>query len=660
MTTIRRIVTSQVDGNDANTNNDGEIRPFGETAIYLDTNGPVDKPVLAMHDGIRTHIRSKVLGPGVLYGSNADAGDGSNADTIKLIPDALLYDQGSNQYIVVDPTGGEPGHIHLRAGGTQDASSADLYLGGELTCVRISDTSKIVTVRTTNIGDPNITLDWSFQPDGNLYFPGIGNTRIGESEPGLVVSSDASVVLQSNNNGESKELIFGTDGSITLPGNSIIDSSDNNIEIRTTNNFNVEATNVVNIFTDSQGTAYQWQFGDDGNLILPGNITSTTDQSIQLESKYNLSTPGQEITADDNQGTESSDFINVWIEGSGGTDYPGITAVQPGWTVTGPGLTNDIITNVETITYAPGMSVYKMTTTTTSDKNGYTYTFTEPPTLSVETNTWNFGTNGTLTLPGGATVRDLPGVTTDDSVLILGAGVTIAENQRAARIGINGSVEGVSIGAGANDWSFTNDGTLTFPGGMTIATESGGDTRLIVDGGNNYVEIKSNSAILVGSTSNSNVQIGNPEGGTLTEIISERVKFLLQSVPAHSTGSPGDEPGLVAFDNNHMYYCTGLYGQTGHQIVVAADYLGRTSLNTNGFQLTKNVDTLQITVGDIISDSDGGATSTVVTVTSDENYVYVGTGGVAYAAQFPLTFTSTDYVAGGNIWKRVAWSGDTW
>lgn len=200
MTTIRRIVTSQVDGNDANTNNDSEIRPFGETAIYLDTNGPVDKPVLAMHDGVRTHIRSKVLGPGVLYGSNADAGDGSNADTIKLIPDALLYDQGSNQYIVVDPTGGEPGHIHLRAGGTQDSSNADLYLGGELTCVRVSDTSDTVTIRTTNIGDPNITLDWSFQPDGNLYFPGIGNNRIGESEPGLVVSSDNSVVLQSNNN----------------------------------------------------------------------------------------------------------------------------------------------------------------------------------------------------------------------------------------------------------------------------------------------------------------------------------------------------------------------------------------------------------------------------------------------------------------------------
>jgi hypothetical protein len=198
MTRVRRINVSQIEGSDANNTTDDEIRPFGETAFYVDGNGPTDKLVLSIHDGVRTHQKSKVVGPGVLYGSNADAGDGSGADTIKLIPDADLHYNGSNQYIVVDPTGGEPGHIHLRAGGTQDASTADLYLGGELTCVRVSDTSDIVTVRTTSAGDPNITMEWSFEPDGNLYFPGIGNTRIGESEPGLVVRSGVGFAVVTN------------------------------------------------------------------------------------------------------------------------------------------------------------------------------------------------------------------------------------------------------------------------------------------------------------------------------------------------------------------------------------------------------------------------------------------------------------------------------
>lgn len=221
MTTVRRITVSQIDGNDANTNDTNEIRPFGEAAFYLDTNSNPAKPTLLMFDGTRTHLKSKVLSLGVLFGSNADAGDGSNADTIKLIPDADLFANGSNQYLIVDPTGGEPGHIHIRAGGTQDASSADLYLGGELTCVRVSDTSNFVTVRTTNIGDPNITMDWTFNTDGNLYFPGLGNNRIGESEPGLVVSSSDAVVLQSNNNGESNEWLFNTNGNITFPDTTV-------------------------------------------------------------------------------------------------------------------------------------------------------------------------------------------------------------------------------------------------------------------------------------------------------------------------------------------------------------------------------------------------------------------------------------------------------
>lgn len=221
MTTIRRINVSQIDGNDANATDANEIRPFGETAFYIDYSGNTDKLTLMIFDGTRNHRKSKVLAQGILYGSNADAGDNSGADTIKLIPDSELFANGSNQYLIVDPTGGEPGHIHLRAGGTQDSSSADLYLGGELTCVRVSDTSRFVTVRTTNVGDPNITMDWTFETDGNLYFPGLGNNRIGESEPGLVISSSDAVVLQSNNNGESNEWLFNTNGSITFPDSTV-------------------------------------------------------------------------------------------------------------------------------------------------------------------------------------------------------------------------------------------------------------------------------------------------------------------------------------------------------------------------------------------------------------------------------------------------------
>jgi hypothetical protein len=316
MTRIRRINVSQVEGDDADSTNSDEIRPFGETAFYLDDNG---KLTLMMFDGVRTHLKSKVLAQGVLYGSNADSSDGNNYDTIKLIPDATLYNNGSDQYIVVDPTGGEPGHIHLRAGGTQDASTADLYLGGEETFVRVSDTSGIITVRTTNVGDPNITMNWSFQPDGNLYFPGIGNNRIGESEPGLGVSSSDAVVLQSNNNGESKEWLFGTNGSLTFPDTTVQTTayvSDKTtgtwtvIPGNNTYSFTVPVNGVYQLWvrgnipngiisytataavTNSNvpvlGTQYAWNYTGAGNPIL---FTSIPDQFIGTEGSISTATP---------------------------------------------------------------------------------------------------------------------------------------------------------------------------------------------------------------------------------------------------------------------------------------------------------------------------------------------------------------------------------
>ena len=56
MTTIRKIVTSKIDGSGADSNDINEIRSFGETAFYLDNN---NKLTLMMFDGVRTNQRSK-------------------------------------------------------------------------------------------------------------------------------------------------------------------------------------------------------------------------------------------------------------------------------------------------------------------------------------------------------------------------------------------------------------------------------------------------------------------------------------------------------------------------------------------------------------------------------------------------------------------------
>ncbi len=167
MATIRRINVSQVDGNNSNVDNEDEIRPFGEAGFFIDDQGASDRIELLMFDGIRTHFRSKVLSKGIFYGGDADSGDGNGYDTIKLIPDVGLHNIGTDQYIIIDPT--DPNHIHIRAGGAIDNSTADLILGGEKNSVIVSDSSDSVVI-TSDAGEGS-TNSWVFTNTGSLLFP---------------------------------------------------------------------------------------------------------------------------------------------------------------------------------------------------------------------------------------------------------------------------------------------------------------------------------------------------------------------------------------------------------------------------------------------------------------------------------------------------------
>jgi len=73
-------------------------------------------------------------------------------------------------------------------------------------------------------------------------------------------------------NGTAQIWNFGTDGRLTFPGTPRIDTDTNNFEVQAAENISFEANAVVNIYTDTSGNAYQWQFGDDGMLTAPGTV----------------------------------------------------------------------------------------------------------------------------------------------------------------------------------------------------------------------------------------------------------------------------------------------------------------------------------------------------------------------------------------------------
>lgn len=91
--------------------------------------------------------RLQLPGDGYISNPVDSSGDGNSYDTIQIVPDNSLY--ANDQYLIIDPTA--PNHIHIRAGGTQDASLADLIFGAEDTHVKVSDSYDSVTILANDI-----------------------------------------------------------------------------------------------------------------------------------------------------------------------------------------------------------------------------------------------------------------------------------------------------------------------------------------------------------------------------------------------------------------------------------------------------------------------------------------------------------------------------
>ena len=399
MTTIRKIVTSKVDGNSADSNDINEIRPFGEIAVYLNTEPNPDKLTLMMFDGTRTHLKSMVLAPGRLYGSDADSGDGNNRDTIKLIPDASLSDYtGNDQYLIIDPTNGEPGHIHIRAGGVQDQSTADLYLGGERTFVRVSDTYDNVAIGTTGTN----ANSWVFGSDGLLTLPS-GNTTIGNFFGSDAILSSAGTA-------------FGILSQST--GSSVLQWIDNisapNVVAGIAANGPYGSTGSVQIYTGVIGIPPQhaWTFSDDGKLTLPGaGVIDGSDYDVEIIAGNDGSSTFGSVTINTQAPPAVYTVVQQWSPfnldtiSTDASETPYIASIVPGMTVTGAGIT--ATTTVTNVTGPDEYGAFFISVSPASETGlnyNETYTFTSAG--GVTNRNWEFNSLGEIYLPRGGVIQE--------------------------------------------------------------------------------------------------------------------------------------------------------------------------------------------------------------------------------------------------------------
>jgi hypothetical protein len=106
----------------------------------------------------------------IIQSTSASSGDGNGYTTLTLQPDTSL---ATDQYVVLDPT--TPNHIHIRAGGIIDSSSAYLYLGGEKSNVVVRNLDNSFNEKhwvQINSQTGSTQYTWTFDDDGKLNMPG--------------------------------------------------------------------------------------------------------------------------------------------------------------------------------------------------------------------------------------------------------------------------------------------------------------------------------------------------------------------------------------------------------------------------------------------------------------------------------------------------------
>jgi len=222
-------------------------------------------------------------------------------------------------------------------------------------------------------------------------------------------------------------------------------------------------------------------------------------------------------------------------------------------------------------------------------------------------------------------------------------------------IGLEGDQDvAITSGYEGRTWTFDTDGNLTFPrevgkinssvsDGTGLQIEAELDFEVKVNdgqGGSNIWSFAGSDITFPDAT----IQTTAWSGGRVVE------------VPSTSMGTEGDEAGDIAFSSSYLYYCIQNYSGPAP--------IGMTVLASSGTTVWVNSNQYD---GDLVADftaNSTGWTYNGVVITNVEVSNTFGPGyqlsastswGVNNGITYNLQAPGVD-----NIWKRVAWSNDTW
>ena len=203
----------------------------------------------------------------------SSSGDGNGFSTIELRPDDV--NTSMDNYLIIDPT--SPNHIHIRAGGAQDNSQAELYLGGENSYFVVNDGLNPLVAISAN------SYVWEYNTNGTITFPD------------STVQTTAWTGNVANLTNGTETVSLDQYGILYLPeASAIYAKPDNSLELRVTATGNVshkveqvvrDGSEAVLSLTQLDQTeftiwtnslSYQWTFSNTGTLTFPDSTVQST------------------------------------------------------------------------------------------------------------------------------------------------------------------------------------------------------------------------------------------------------------------------------------------------------------------------------------------------------------------------------------------------
>jgi hypothetical protein len=377
----------------------------------------------------------------VLYGNGvfAPAAGGANTGNVTF----------SNQIVLGTGSNDGSGGLYLAPGNASIANSAVQYLR-----VRGGDNLTHIHLDTGN----NQAYDQYFGDDAKYV-----KLELGDAGNVVVGTDDAA--------GNSYNWTFGSDGRLTFPGTPRIDTSTNNFEVQAAEAINFEANTVVNIYTDAGNNAFQWQFGDDGVLAVPGNLVYVGASPAPYISGFN-SVSAEEFTNDTSNVTINANSHTWNFDSTGNLTIP---STSGGFIKTSSNASIGIAA-IDNGTNNPAqlLSINAGSGAATSIVSAYSTNVAIQTNAAGTIRTWAFDSAGNLTLPANTFAINYA----NGTQVSLGGGSNIANgNSNVSIATANGNVTISAVGnttmtvtgTGANvTGTLTSTGKIGYASGSTV------------------------------------------------------------------------------------------------------------------------------------------------------------------------------------------------